>query len=62
LSRTAAQVSNLIYLTPFLSLVVVHFAVGEEIFPSTVAGLVLIIGGILIQHYGRHLAARKSNR
>jgi drug/metabolite transporter (DMT)-like permease len=62
LSRTAAQVSNLIYLTPFLSLVVVHFAVGEEIFPSTVAGLVLIIGGILIQHYGQHLAARKSNR
>lgn len=62
LSRTAAQVSNLIYLTPFLSLVVVHFAVGEEIFPSTVAGLVLIIGGILIQHYGQHLAARKSGR
>jgi len=28
LSRTTAQVSNLIYLTPFLSLVVVHFAVG----------------------------------
>ena len=52
LSRTTAQVSNLIYLTPFLSLVVVHFVVGEEIFTSTVVGLVLIVSGILLQHYG----------
>lgn len=58
LSRTTAQVGNLIYLTPFLSLVVVHFAVGEEIFTSTVAGLALIIGGILIQHYGQRPSAR----
>lgn len=52
LSRTTAQVSNLIYLTPFLSLVVVHFVVGEEIFTSTIVGLVLIVSGILLQHYG----------
>jgi len=53
LSRTTAQVSNLIYLTPFLSLVVVHFAVGERIYPSTLVGLALIIGGIFVQHYAR---------
>ena len=53
LSRTTAQVSNLIYLTPFLSLMVVHVVVGERIFGSTVVGLVLIVGGILLQHYGR---------
>ena len=58
LSSTTAQVGNLIYVTPFLSLVVVHFVVGEEIFPSTVVGLVLIVGGILTQHYGQRLAAR----
>ena len=57
LSRTTAQVSNLIYLTPFLSLVVVHLVVGEEIFASTAVGLCLIIGGILIQHYGRRQPA-----
>ena len=57
LSRTTAQVSNLIYLTPFLSLVVVHFVVGEEIFASTVVGLVLIVSGILLQHYGRRRPA-----
>lgn len=53
LSRTTAQVSNLIYLTPFLSLIVVHFAVGEQIFGSTVAGLILIVSGIVLQHYSR---------
>ena len=57
LSRTTAQVSNLIYLTPFLSLIVVHFVVGEEIFTSTVVGLSLIVGGILIQHYEQRLSA-----
>jgi len=50
LSRTTAQVSNLIYLTPFVSLLVVHFAVGERIYPSTLAGLLLIVGGIIYQH------------
>ncbi len=53
LSRTTAQVSNMIYLTPFLSLIVVHFVVGEQIFGSTIVGLLLIVGGILLQHYGR---------
>jgi drug/metabolite transporter (DMT)-like permease len=60
LSRTTAQVSNLIYLTPFLSLLVVHLVVGERIYPSTLLGLVLIVSGILVQHYGsrrRALAA-----
>lgn len=58
LSRTTAQVGNLIYLTPFLALVVVHFVVGEEIFTSTVVGISLIIGGILIQHYGGRAATK----
>lgn len=49
LSRTAAQVSNLVYLAPFLSLFFIALIVGEDIRLSTVAGLVLIISGILIQ-------------
>lgn len=52
LSHTTAQVSNLIYLSPFLSLIVIHFVVGESIYPSTVFGLVMIITGILLQQYG----------
>ncbi|MFW5818320.1 MAG: DMT family transporter [Desulfovermiculus sp.] len=49
LSRSAAQVSIFIYLSPFLSLVFIHVLVGEVILPSTYAGLVLIIAGIGIQ-------------
>ncbi len=51
LSRTTAQVSSLVYASPFLSLFLIHFIVGEEIFPSTVVGLVLIVAGVVIQQY-----------
>jgi drug/metabolite transporter (DMT)-like permease len=51
LSRTTAQVSNLVYAAPFLSLFFIHFIVGEEISPSTVVGLVLIVAGVVVQQY-----------
>ena len=47
LSRTTAQVSGLIFLAPFLSLVWIHLVLGEAIHPSTVVGLGLIVGGIM---------------
>ena len=59
-SRTTAQVGNLIYLTPFCSLLVIHWVVGEPIFPSTVIGLVLIVSGILLQQYSSHRSASMS--
>lgn len=46
LARNAAQVSSLIFLTPFLSLLVIRLVVGEELVSSTLFGLVLIVGGI----------------
>ena len=49
LSRDAAKVGNLIFISPFLSLVFIHYFVGEEILVSTYFGLVLIIAGLLIQ-------------
>jgi drug/metabolite transporter (DMT)-like permease len=49
LSKTTAHVTNLIYLVPFLSLVVISLAVGEKILPSTVVGLVFIVAGIVLQ-------------
>jgi drug/metabolite transporter (DMT)-like permease len=49
LSSTTAKVTNLIYLSPFMSLIIIHFAVGETILLSTVAGLLLIVGGIIMQ-------------
>ena len=49
LSATTAKVTNLIYLSPFTSLIFIHFIVGEEILISTITGLVLIIAGIVWQ-------------
>ncbi|UCG30338.1 MAG: DMT family transporter [candidate division WOR-3 bacterium] len=51
LSRTTAQVSNLIYLTPFFALVFINIIVGEKILVSTVIGLIFIVSGILFQKY-----------
>jgi len=52
-SETTAKVSNLIYLSPFLSLILIHFIVGETILLSTITGLAFIVGGILLQAYFR---------
>jgi len=49
LSKTTAHVTNLIYLVPFLSLIFISLAVGEVIIPSTIVGLVFIVGGIILQ-------------
>ncbi len=49
LSSESALVSNLAYLSPFLSLVFIRFVLGEDIRASSIAGLTLIVAGILIQ-------------
>ncbi|MGC8493508.1 MAG: DMT family transporter [Syntrophobacteraceae bacterium] len=49
-SENAARVSNLIFLSPFLSLVFIHFLVGERIYTSTYVGLLLIMAGLGVQH------------
>lgn len=51
LSKTTANVAGLIYLVPFLSLIVIYFVLGETILPSTIIGAVLIVGGIILQRY-----------
>jgi drug/metabolite transporter (DMT)-like permease len=50
-SSTTAKVTNLIYLSPFISLVIIHFTVGETILLSTFIGLIFIVGGIIFQQY-----------
>ncbi|MBA7606532.1 hypothetical protein ES703_13682 [subsurface metagenome] len=49
LSKTTAHVTSLIYLVPFLSLVLIFFVVGEKILFSTIIGVIFIIGGIVLQ-------------
>ncbi len=48
LSDATVDISILIYIVPFISFVFIHIFVGERIMVSSVAGAVLIIGGILI--------------
>jgi len=60
LSKTTAQVSNMIYLTPFLALVIINIVVGESILVSTVIGLLFIVAGIILQRY--RLRRNLSNR
>ncbi len=49
LTESTAKVSNLIYFAPFLSLVLIHYVVGEEILSSSVIGLAFIVGGVILQ-------------
>ncbi len=49
-SITTAQVSILIYLVPFLSLIFISFIVGERIEFSTIIGLIFIVIGIVMHH------------
>jgi len=47
-SITTVRVSILIYLAPFVSLIFIHYILGEIILLSSFAGLFLIVSGILI--------------
>lgn len=51
LSKTTAQVSNLIYLSPFVSLVLINFVIRERILFSTIIGFIFIVTGIMLQQY-----------
>ncbi len=51
LSINSARIANLIFISPFLSLVFIHFLVGEEILMSTLVGLVLIVCGLVVQQW-----------
>jgi drug/metabolite transporter (DMT)-like permease len=49
LASNSAKIANLIYLAPFLSLVFIHFILGEAIYLTTILGLFFIISAILFQ-------------
>jgi drug/metabolite transporter (DMT)-like permease len=49
LARTTASVSNLIFLSPFVSLFLLRATVGEALHPSSFIGLAAIVAGIAWQ-------------
>ena len=50
MASTTAKVSNLVYLSPFLSLVFIHYILHESVYYTTPVGLLFIITGIFIQN------------
>jgi len=52
-SGSAARVSTLIFLSPFLSLFLIHRVLGESIVASTYLGLALIVVGLALQQRAR---------
>ena len=53
LAANTAQVGYLIFISPFLSLVFINLLVGETIRVATLAGLGLIVVGLMVQHAAR---------
>ena len=50
LATTTDKVSNLVYFAPFFSLIFVNYILKESVYYTTPAGLLLIVGGIIIQN------------
>jgi len=46
-----AKMSNMLFLTPFLSLLYISLLTDEKIHPTSIAGLAVIVAGIIIQNY-----------
>jgi len=47
---TTDRISNLVYIAPFLNLIIVHLILDESIYLTTVYGIVLLVSGIVIQN------------
>jgi drug/metabolite transporter (DMT)-like permease len=48
-ASSPARVSNVIFLSPFVSLLFIHYLVGERIPAATLGGLGLIVAGLMLQ-------------
>ncbi len=58
-SENTAKVANLIYFSPFISLLIINYVVGEAILPSTFVGLSLIVSGIILQQFAGKISFKK---
>jgi drug/metabolite transporter (DMT)-like permease len=61
LSSTTARISNLVFFSPFISLILVSVFVGENILPATVIGLIIIISGVILQQYSAYRSRRMNS-
>jgi drug/metabolite transporter (DMT)-like permease len=59
-TKNPALINHLCYLSPFLSLFIIHLVLGEAIYPTTYIGLGLIVGGLLFNEYFKKTVERKA--
>jgi len=50
-STTVSRIASLVFITPFLSLLILHFVLKEDILVSTIFGVILICLGLILQKY-----------
>ena len=50
-STTVSRVASLVFITPFLSLLILYFVLKETILASTIFGVILICLGLILQKY-----------
>jgi len=50
-STTVSRVASLVFITPFLSLLILYFVLKEDILVSTIFGVILICLGLILQKY-----------
>jgi drug/metabolite transporter (DMT)-like permease len=53
LASTSDKISNLIFFAPFISLILLHFIIGEPVYYTTPIGLLIIISSVLFQNRGQ---------
>ncbi len=61
LATNRVSLAQITYLSPLLSLILIHFVLGEEIGYLTIAGLCFVIGGILISNMKINQQAKNLN-
>lgn len=55
LAVSTDRISNLVFFAPFISLLFISLILGEHIYYTTLAGLLLIIAGIIYQNSGKRV-------
>lgn len=50
-TQSTSKIANFIFISPFISLIFIYFIVGEDIYISTLFGLIAIIFGLFLQQF-----------
>ncbi len=58
-AKNTNHVTNLIFMTPFMSLIFIRTVLGEALLPQTYFGLMFILTGIFMQRYEEYSALKK---